>query len=184
MVHFTLYKLYLNIKEIGENPVDSPTAYKFPLPTSSMALLICLILPPHSSKNQLFKMSCTFHTQASHHCLTLQNSFSKLTPKPSRLSPCLYHPSNSQTNKLDALPLGSHNAWYFPITAFKEMYYIYYRYMLWCNNLVFHQSTEMWILWKIGLLFIYMCICSLAHGRHSKSVLEYLFHKASLYHHL
>lgn len=79
-------------------------------------------------------MSCSLHAEISYHCLALKYSFSVLTTESSRLSPCLSQTSHSQANKLDALPLSSYNAWYFPITAFKEMYYTYYRHMQWYSN--------------------------------------------------
>lgn len=118
-VSFTVYNLYLNLKEITEKSQGFPNAYRI----ADLPPISCF---PHCSNNQLFKMSCALRAEISCHCLALKTQLFHINYWVLQAVSLLSQPSHSQANKLDALPLGSYNAWYLPNTAFKEMYYTYY----------------------------------------------------------
>ena len=151
-VNFIVYKLYLNLKEITEKSQGFPIAYR----DHSIADL-SLIMPSTFQQQPAFLNS--LHTLCRNFLTTVQllNSFSTLTTEYFGLSSFLSQPSHCQADKLGS---------YFPITAFKEMYYTYYMHILWykeCSCL----SLKCEFLGKKELLFIHMCVCNLVPGRQS-----------------
>lgn len=112
-VNFIVYKLYLNLKEITEKSQGFPIAYRY----HSIADL-SLIMPSTFQQQPTFLNS--LHTLC-RNFFQLLNSFPILTTEYFGLSSFLSQPSHSQADKLGS---------YFPITAFKEMYYTYYMHIL------------------------------------------------------
>lgn len=108
-VNFSVYKLYLNLKEITEKSQGFPIAYKY----HSIADL-SPIMPFTFQQQPTFLNS--LHTLCRNVLTTVRllNSFSILTTESSGLS-SFSQPSHSQADKLVS---------YFPITAFKESMHI------------------------------------------------------------